>query len=170
VSNNTGVIYGVVTSASDGSPLSGVDVSLNWVQRAEGNPLQVGGNDDLTTWVPTCTTTKNGAYVIPFFWASEQVPGDVASALAMRWFDDNSHTSQNKHGQLFVGVDVRRLFGLVAPPIPSSGGSAGSMFLKFFLAFKDDLKGMGILTRFIGSLKLSAIELQGCYSRIDFSL
>src|SRR5437764_14917450 len=96
--NCTGVIYGRVTN-SDGSPLAGVDIDLNWVQRAEGGSLKVGGNDDLNTYVPRCPTTKAGEYIIPFYWDSTQVPGSVASALAMRWGSDGDYTPMNKHGQ-----------------------------------------------------------------------
>ncbi len=169
MSNCTGVIYGLVTSP-DGTPLSGVDVTLNWVQRAEGEPLTVGGDDDLKTYVPRCTTTESGKYIIPFFWASTQVPGSVASALAMLWYSDNTYKSLNKHGKLDVGIDLRKLIGVVAPPIPSGGPSAASMFLKFYIAAKPEFKGMGILTRFIGSFKMVTAELQGCYSNIDFVL
>jgi hypothetical protein len=170
--NCTGIIYGLVTSSTDGSPISNVYVSLNWVQRAEGGPLKVGGNDDLTKWVPDSETTKAGEYVIPFYWAPEQVPGDVASALAMWYYAGNlnDRISMNKHGQVGVGLDVKKLIGVVAPPIPASGSSAASMFLKFYIAATPELKGMSILTRFVGTVKLISAELQGCYSRIDFQL
>jgi|SRR6516162_474786 hypothetical protein len=170
MANCTGLIYGLVTNPDDGSPISGVQVSINWVQEAQGGALQIGGDDSLSQWVPTATTTSAGEYAVPFFWASERVPGNLASALAMRFYSDNSYTSMNRHGQLDVGLDLRRLLGVVFPPIPDGAGSAGSMVLKFWTAATPELKGMGILTRFIGSLKLSAVELQGCYSRIDFPL
>jgi len=76
----------------------------------------------------------------------------------------------NLHGQLGVGLDVRRLIGLVTPPIPGGVSSAGNMVVKFWTAATPELKGLGMITRFIGSLKLSAIENQGCYSKIDFKL
>jgi hypothetical protein len=167
MSNCTGVIYGRVTS-SGGSPISGVDIDLNWVERAEGGALTVGGNDNLSAYVPRCTTTKAGEYIIPFFWESTQVPGNIASALAMRWYSNDAYTPKNKHGQLGVGVDLRKLLGVVAPPIPSGVASAASMFLRFYMAATPELKGMGILTRFVGSFALITAELQGCYSNIDF--
>jgi len=86
----------------------------------------------------------------------------------MRWFSDNNYTPINKHGQLGIGVDLRKLIGVAAPPIPASGPSAASMFLKFYIAATPELKGMSILTRFIGSTKLITAELQGCFSNIDF--
>lgn len=165
--NCTGVIYGRVKS-SNGSPIAGVEVDLNWIQRAEGGALKVGGDDKLLTYTPRCPTTKAGEYTIPFFWESAQVPGNLASALAMRWYSDNSYTPINKHGQLGVGVDLRKLIGVVAPPIPSGGPSAASMFLDFYITATPELKGMSILKRFIGSFDLITTELQGCFSRIDF--
>jgi hypothetical protein len=140
------------------------------VQEAQGGELKVGGDDGLTTFVPRVKTTGSGNYLIPFFWASERVPGDIASALAMRWFPDNSYQSSNMHGQVLVTLDVRRLFGVVAPPLPSSGASGAGLFLKFWQAADSDLKGMSIVTRFIGSMKLSAVELQGIVIPIDFQL
>jgi len=170
MANCTGIIYGVVTCPPGDKPIPDVDVSLNWVQRAEGGPLKIGGNDDLTSFPPTCTTTKAGEYVIPFYWASQQVPGNIASALAMRWYSNGKYSCMNQQGQLGIGLDVKKLIGVVTPPIPASGGSAASMFLKFFLAATDDLKGMSILTRFVQSTKFISTELQGCYANIDFSL
>jgi hypothetical protein len=170
MSNCTGVLYGVVADPDDGSPISGVWVDLNWVQRAEGGPLNVGEDDGLMKSTPRCLTSSSGQYIIPFFWASEQVPGSLASAHAMRFYDDNSYTSMNMHGTLQVGLDVRRLIGVALPPIPASSSSAASLFLKFWTSADKELKGMGIITRFIGSMKLSAVELQGCFSRIDFPL
>ena len=164
--NSTGVIYGRVKS-SDGSPISDVEVDLNWVQR-EGGVLRVGGDDNLTTFVPRCPTTKAGEYIIPFFWESAQVPGNMASALAMRWYSDKSYIPMNKHGLLGVGVDLRKLIGVVAPPIPSGGSSAAGMFLDFYLTATPELKGMSILKRFIGSFDLITTELQGCFCKIDF--
>ena len=165
--NCTGVIYGKVTD-SDRSPLAGVEITLNWVQKADGGALKVGGDDKLQTFVPRCPTTKAGEYIIPFFWESAQTPGSTASALAMRWFSDNNYTPINKHGQLGIGVDLGGLLRVAAPPIPASGPSAASMFLKFYIAATPELKGMSILTRFIGSTKFITAELQGCFSNIDF--
>jgi len=167
MSNCTGVIYGKVKD-SGGSPLSGVEVSLNWIQRAEGGALTVGGDDDLKTFVPNCTTTGKGNYIIPFFWASTQVPGNIASALAMRWYGNNNYTPSNKHGVLGMGVDLRKLIAAAAPAAPSGGTDAANMFLTFFLAAKSDLKGMDIASRFVNSFALLSSELQGCYCNIDF--
>jgi hypothetical protein len=61
MSSNTGVIYGVVTSSTDGSPLSGVRVGHDWVQRADLGVLQIGGNDDLTLPVYSVDTAKGGS-------------------------------------------------------------------------------------------------------------
>jgi hypothetical protein len=165
--NATGVIYGRVKS-SDGSPIAGVDIDLNWIQRAEGGALKVGGDDNLKTYVPRCPTAKSGEYIIPFFWESAQVPGNIASALAIRWESGGSYTPINKHGQLGVGVDVRKLIGVVAPPIPSGGPSAAGMFLDFWIAADQELKGMSIIKRFLGSFDVMTAELQGCFSNIDF--
>jgi hypothetical protein len=136
--NCTGIIYGLVTSSNDGSPIPKVYVSLNWVQRAEGGPLKVGGNDDLTKWVPDTETTKSGEYVIPFYWASEQVPGDVASALAMWYYAGNlnDRIAMNKHGQVGVGVDVKKLIGVVAPPIPPAAVARQACFSSFILLLR----------------------------------
>jgi hypothetical protein len=167
MSNCTGVIYGKVQD-SGGSPISGVDVSLNFLQRADGGELRVGGDDLLTTFVPRATTTKAGEYIIPLFWESTQVPGSIASALAMRWGNNMSYSSQNQHGLLEVGLDLRKLLGFIFPPIPSTVPGAANMFLRFYIAASKELQGLNILRRFTGSIGLLSTELQGCYSRIDF--
>ena len=166
--NNSGLIYGKVKD-SNGAPMKGVEVSLNWAQRAEGNALTVGGNSDLNVFVPKCTTTKAGEYVIPFFWDSTQVVGSIASALAMNWLDGSDYRAQNMHGQLYATIDVRKLLGNVAPSIPSDTASAGNMLLTFMMAATTELTGMGMLVRFINSSSLISAEQQGCLSRIDFS-
>jgi len=127
MANCTGIVFGTVQRFGDQSPIAGVDVSINWVQEAQGGSLRIGGDDSLTTYVPRGKTTSSGNYIVPFFWASEQVPGDIASALAMNWFADNSYQSKNLHGRVYVTLDVRRLFGVAAPPFPSSprGASLG---------------------------------------------
>jgi hypothetical protein len=171
MSNCTGVVYGVVTY-SDGSPVSGATVDINWIQEAQGGPLRIGGDDNMTTFTPQVETTRAGEYVIPFFWASTQVPGAIASALAIRWDPRGNWSvasSANIHGQLGVGVDLRKLFGIVAPPLPSNVPGAAGTFLTFYMAASDDLKGLGLLRRF-GSTAFISAELQGCFSRIDFSL
>jgi len=171
MSNCTGVVYGVA-NYSDGSPISGATVDINWIQEGQGGPLKIGGDDKLQTYAPQVDTTRAGEYVIPFFWASTQAPGAIASALAVRWDqmnDKNIARSANIHGQLDVGLDLRKLFGIAAPPIPSNVPGAAGIFLKFYLAASDDLKGLGLLRRF-GSTAFISAELQGCFSRIDFSL
>jgi hypothetical protein len=171
VSNCTGVVYGVVRY-SDGSPIPGATVDINWIQESQGGPLRIGGDDNLTIYTPQVTTTKAGEYVIPFFWASTQVPGAIASALALRWDPRNPQnvaSSANLHGQLGVGVDLRKLFGVIAPPLPANVPGAAGIFLKFYLAASDDLKGLGVLRRF-GSTAFISAELQGCFSRVDFAL
>lgn len=172
MANCTGLIYGLVTNPDDGSPISGVQVSINWVQEAQGGALQIGGDDTLSQWVPTVTTTSAGEYMVPFFWASERVPGDMASALAMRFYSDNSYTSMNRHGRLAVHGDVRRIISLMSPPspIPSDVSSAQSLLFTFWTAATPELKGMGILTRFFKSTSLISPTFQGCSSRIDFPL
>jgi len=65
--NCTGIIFGHVTSSVDGSPIAGVRVSLNWIQKEGGAALKVGGNEDLNQFVPACNTTEAGEYVILFF-------------------------------------------------------------------------------------------------------
>lgn len=171
MSNCTGVVYGVVNRA-DGSPISGATVDINWVQEAQGGPLRIGGDDNLQRYTPQVQTTKAGEYIIPFFWASTQVPGAIASALAIRWDprnDKNVASSANMHGQLGVGLDLRKLFGTMAPPLPANVPDAAGTFLTFYLAASEDLKGLDILKRF-GSTAFISAELQGCFSRIDFAL
>ena len=170
VSNCTGVIYGVVTNANDQSPIAGATVSLSWINRADGSQLRVGGSDDLKAFVPRCDTTKAGEYLIPFYWASEEVPGDTAAVYVMRWYSDRTYTSMHKHAQVFVGLDVKKLMGVLVPPIPSSGSSAASLFLKFFLAATPDLKTIGGIAKFNTDTKLYTTEIQGCYCNADFSV
>lgn len=165
--NCTGIIYGRVTNSS-GSPIAGVEIDINWVQRAEGGALKIGGNENLNTFTPKCPTTKKGEYVIPFFWESAQVPGSIASALAMHWYNRHQYNALNRHGQLETGVDVRKLIGVVASPLPSDGPSAANSFVDFYISASEELKGMGILKRFVGSFQLLSKELQGCYCKINF--
>jgi hypothetical protein len=171
MSNCTGIVYGTVLKSSDRSPIAGVDVSINWVQEAQGGPLRIGGDDSLTTYTPHGTSTKSGKYIVPFFWASEQVPGDTASALAMNWSSDKTtYQALNAHGRVYVTLDVRRLFGIAAPSFPSSGAGGLGLFLKFWQAANEELKGTSILTRFIGSMKFTSAELQGVVIPMDFAL
>jgi hypothetical protein len=88
----------------------------------------------------------------------------------MHWHSKTDYTAMNKHGQLSTGVDVRKLIGVVAPPIPSGGPSAAGTFLDFYMAATPELKGLDILKRFVGSFQLITAELQGCYSNINFVL
>jgi hypothetical protein len=67
VSNCTGVVYGVVRY-SDGSPIPGATVDINWIQESQGGPLRIGGDDNLTIYTPQVTTTKAGEYVVPVLW------------------------------------------------------------------------------------------------------
>jgi hypothetical protein len=171
MSNCTGLVYGYVTY-SDKSPISGVSLDINWVQEAGTGPLRIGGDDNLQTYTPKVTTTRSGEYIIPYFWASTQVPGAIASVLAIRWEPGNGvavASSQNQHGNLELSLDLRKLFGVVAPPLPSNVPGAAGTFLTFYTASSEELKGVGILRRF-GSTALISAELQGLYTRLDFTL
>jgi hypothetical protein len=68
---------------------------------------------------------------------------------------------------LGVGVDLRKLFGVMAPTLPANVPGAAGIFLKFYLAASDDLKGLGMLRR-SGSAAFISAEwlLQG----VDFAL
>jgi hypothetical protein len=167
MSNCTGVIFGKAID-TNGQPLAGIEISLNWIFKEGGGPLTVGGDDDLRTFVPKCLTTKAGEYLIPFFWKSTEFPGSTASALAMKWNSGGTYQSQNKHGQAIEAVDLRKLIGVVAPPLPGSAKDAAGAFLDFYQTATPELKGMGIVTRFISSFGLLTAELRGCYSNIYF--
>ena len=172
MSNCIGFIYGMATSSSDGAPIPNVDVTLNFVQEAEGYELKTGGNDDLTAYVPRVTTTATGGYVLPFYWAAEKVPGSIASALAMLYYSDNSYTANNQHGSVTVGPDASKILGRLTgkvAPAPTTGGGAADLFLKFFFAVTPDLKGMNILKQMVSDFKSFETEQQACVSRIDFS-
>lgn len=171
MSNCTGVVYGVV-SYGDGSPISDATVDINWIQETQGGPLRIGGDDNLQTYTPQITTTKAGEYLIPYFWAAEQVPGSIASVLALRWSPGNTYnvaSSANRHGQLELSLDLRKLFGNIASPLPANVPGAAGTFLTFYMAANDDLKGLGLLRRFASTAFLST-EQFGLYSRIDFAL
>jgi len=168
VSNCTGVIYGKVTSQQGGGAVSGAEVDLNWITRAEGGALQVAGDDNLSKYVPRVKTTSKGEYVIPFFWASTQVPGSTASVLGIQFYSDFSYRSRNVHGNVVLSLDLRKLFGLVAPPIPSSAPDAATMFLNFYTA-APQLKALSPLTRLFSASFIS-VEQQGLYARIDVAL
>jgi hypothetical protein len=75
----------------------------------------------------------------------------------------------NQHGTLGVGLDVKRVMAMLGYS-PLSGSSGASAFASFYIKAKDGLKGMDILKRFMGSAGFRETELQGIYSRIDFSL
>jgi len=170
MSNCTGVVYGMVTY-SDGSPIAGATVDINWVQEAGTGPLRIGGDDNLTIYTPQVTTTKSGEYLIPYFWSSTQAPGAIASVLAIRWGAGNAvvASSANRHGNLDLSLDLRKLFGIIAAPLPSNVPGGANLFLNFYTAASDDLKGLGMLRRF-GSTALISAELQGLYTRLDFAL
>lgn len=171
MSNCTGIVYGYVRY-SDGSPISGVTVDINWVQESNTGPLRIGGDDNLQTYTPQVSTTKSGEYVIPYFWASTQVPGAIASVLAIRWQPGDGvavASSANRHGNLEISLDLRKLFGVIAPPLPSNVPGAAGTFLTFYIAASEELKGVGILRRF-GSTAFISAELQGLYTRLDFTL
>lgn len=153
MSNCTGVVYGVVRY-SDGSPIPGATVDINWIQESQGGPLRIGGDDNLTIDTPQVTTNKSGRICGSRSLGSTQVPGAIASALALRWSPRNPQkvaTSANLHGQLGVDVDLRKLFGgpcSTAPSLPANVPGAAGIFLKFYLAASDDLKALGVLRRF----------------------
>jgi hypothetical protein len=166
MSNCTGVIYGKITTA--GSPAAGFEVSLNWIQKADGGTLQVGGADDLSTYTPKATTTRGGQFVLPFFWSSVQVPGSLASILAIRFASDFSYQSKNYRDQVLIGVDLRKLMGVVTPPLPNSVPSAANRFLTFYMTVKE-MKEITPLRRFFGTAFISA-ELQGLYGEFNVDL
>jgi len=168
MSNCTGVVYGNV-SYSDGSAIRGAQMDINWVQESNTGPLRIGGDDNLQTYTPKVDTTKSGEYVIPYFWASTQVPGSIASVLGIRWNGSNVASSANRHGNLELSLDLRKLFGLIAAPAPSNVPGAAGLFLTFYLAASDDLKGLGMLRRF-GTTALLSTEQFGLYTRLDFTL
>jgi len=167
MSNCTGMIFGNVTSASGGGA-GNIDVSLSWIVRADGPALQIGGDDNLQTYVAHGTTDSAGDYMIPFYWASTQVPGNVASVLARQPTSDGD-IAVNQHGNPIVGLDLRKLIGMVAPPIPGSTTDGASLFLTFYLA-SSDLQTLSPLTRLFPSSPIISAELQGLYCRVDFQM
>jgi hypothetical protein len=168
MANCTGVAFGQVRRS--GAPLSDIVVDLTWIQKEGATTLKIGGNDDLNTFVPTCTTPASGKYIIPFFWASEEVPGPLALVRAVEFVPKKSAITTQGHAQAIVSLDVRQLLGVAFPPAPTSFSGATGIFLKFWQAADQELKGTSILTRFIGGLKLSAVQLQGLYINFDFLL
>jgi hypothetical protein len=158
--NNNGLIYGFVTTTS-GLPISNASVWVNWVQRAEGGLLKIGGDDDLKTIPKNCKTTPKGAYMIPFYWASEQRPGVIASAGASRAFSDGTDDYDNKQGPLREGPDWRKL-GATLNPL-----SDFSTFVQ--TVDKEDLGRMLGPMGWISTAYLTT-EITCVYSRIDFSL
>jgi hypothetical protein len=168
--NCRGMIYGLVTSSSDGLPVSPAQVSLNFVQEANGE-LKVGANSDMSGAVQPVNVTAAGEYVIPFYWSPVKVPDGIASALAMLFYPDGTHLANNQHGTLEVGVD---LFGEMATAVKSVGGGtpsvagAASAVCKFIMAATPELKGLSLISNFVAGLKFLAPEQQCCTSRIDF--
>jgi len=59
--------------------------------------------------------------------------------------------------------------GLVPPTVSPSLGGAASVFLSFFTAASKQLKAIARLKGFASDLKLMTTEVQGLYSKIDFS-
>lgn len=170
MSNCTGVVYGYV-KYSDGSAISGATMDINWVQEAGTGPLRIGGDDKLQTYTPRVTTTRSGEYIIPYFWASTQVPGAIASVLGIHWAGSGADiaSSANLHGNLDLSLDLRKLFGIIAAPLPSNVPGAAGTFLTFYTAATPELKGIGMLRRFASTAFIST-ELQGLYTRLDFAL
>lgn len=168
MANCTGVAFGQVRRS--GVPVSDMVVDLSWIQKEGATALKIGGNDDLSTFVPTCTTSGSGKYMIPFFWASEEVPGPIALVRAVEFVPKKSATTNFGHAQAIVSLDVRQLLGVAFPQPPTNFSGAAGIFLKFWQAADQELKGTSILTRFIGGLKLSAVQLQGLYINFDFLL
>jgi hypothetical protein len=55
-----------------------------------------------------------------------------AQAGPLRIGTQNVARSANLHGQLGVGVDWRKFFGVTAPPLPANVPGAAGIFLKFY--------------------------------------
>ncbi len=167
----TGIIYGNVTSAG-GSPVSNVQMRLKLITREGAGPLEIAGNDSLSTYVPVCESTKAGEYVIPFYWGGDQVPTDMSEATvqAIRWHDKDhgSYNVINKHGLMGIGVDVLKLIAAVASPIPSNFSGAANQFLKFYLVATPELKGLGNFRKLIASAKYNSAEIRVAYCNVDF--
>ena len=65
-------------------------------------------------------------------------------------------------------LHLRKLSGTIAPPLPANIPGAAGTFMTFYLATSEEFKGIGILRRF-GSTAFIAAELQGLYTRLDFT-
>lgn len=165
--NCTGLVWGTAKDSA-GNLLSGVTVDINWMQAEGSQSLQIGGDVDLKTPTARATTTSSGNYVIPFFWQSYQVPGSLASAHAMQWLTDSTYKSINNHGQLVTTVDGMKLFGMICPSVPTNTKNISKFVVTIMMARDNDLKGVGILKRFLGNVDAITTELQGCYSNINF--
>jgi len=167
-----GAIYGMTTSSTDGTPIANVNITLNWVQTAEGAQLKVGGNVALTSYTPRVTSTQAGEYVLPFYWADEMVPGTLASALAMLYYSDGSYTPNNQHGSVVVcpnfGKQLNDILKKVKPDSTSFSGASGQL-LKFVYSASPELKAASFLTGFAGDASNPSTSYQGLACRIDFT-
>jgi len=167
-----GAIYGLVKSSTDGQPIANVDVTLNWVQTAEGSELKVGGNVALTSYTPRVTSTKAGEYILPFYWADEMVPGSLASALAILYYSDGSHAPSNQHGSVVVGPNwLKQLNDIIhaVNPDTSTVEGATSKLLSWVEKSSPELKAVTPLAGFASDAMNPTTSYQALECRIDFT-
>lgn len=169
--NNTGLIFGDVRF-SNGTPAAEAEVSLNWVLgNTDRTPVKTGGDDKLTSFVPKVKTGKGGKYAMPFFWEAAHIAkviesGATTSVLGIWFAKNNAHTAANQQGRLVLGLDLRKLFGAVAPPLPSSGSDWAVLARDFHAAYRELLPKNGVFPM----QPMFSTELHGLLGRIDIWL
>lgn len=172
MSNNSGILFGQV-KRPDRSGVSGAEVTINWLTKDGAGAVRIGEDPELHYPPPRVVTTTMGEYVLPFYWHSNDYPGPVASALAIKWYSDGSSKSVNSRGNVVVGPDVRQIIlqiiSQMTPtiPFPSDSKDVANMFLSFYQTASPELKGLPLLSKFLGSRQMSA-ALRGIFCRIDF--
>ncbi len=165
--NNTGLVFGRITK--DGASVAKATVDINFIM-CEG-AVRYGANDSLSSNITRTETNDDGRYILPFFWDSTN--GNViggtptrASMLGIEFVGNQRVASSNKRGRLFLTVDVRRLFGVVAAPIPTSVPELADVYKDFHAAYRSMLPKGGT---FLKVLPFST-EVFGLVGEIDIDI
>jgi hypothetical protein len=170
--NNTGLIFGRVTSSSGGGAVAGAEVSLNFVfGEASLGQLRVAGDDNMQRYVGKAETNGDGKYVLPFFWDSVDIgkvtEGATASVLAMKFFNDGTYNAKNQRGRLVLTLDIKKLLAAGGYSAPSSAPDAANLAKDLFAGFKGMLPDH---RTFYPSSPLLSTEVFGLLGRIDIAM
>jgi len=173
-----GVVYGTVTSSTTGKPIAGAEVDISQMKKDDLNELKRGGNLSLTSTTPTVKSTKAGEYVLPFFWADEEVVTAVwaeahgflrySGAQTGGW---QRASSKFQRGQMDVVANwdkqLNDLVHKLKPDVTSASGAA-TKFLEFVEKSSEELKGATVMAGFAKDAMNLSTSNQAIECRIDF--